>query len=231
MKDDRRSFLTSAAGAVTTLGALGIAPLLKAKSPTGKPAGESQAAVGALTPGQLPVSYYVSIRHIGPFQDVNTTWARLTQFAQSHGVAGAGVVSFATACPCNDINAPIESESLSPSQYQYDACISLTAAQYQEISEALAKSPENFAGVAVGKVSLGNTQFVVHNGPYSTIADTYRAALGAGATLFSSLKPNGSPVAVEVYKNNPLLTKPSALVTEIHFPAGASYSTTGPLLR
>ncbi|HME07473.1 MAG TPA: GyrI-like domain-containing protein [Bryobacteraceae bacterium] len=234
----RRDFLSVAAGAV---GAVSLAaPLLRA---TPQETGNSQSGSrGALTRARLDITHYISIRHVGPYTDVNATWARLSQFAMSQGLAGSSVITLAAACPCGDINAPIESDGgtgattdavggQSAAGLQYDACLAVSAADHGRISQYLSAAKENVANVRTGTVNLGDTLMVVHQGPYATIGDTYRKAVGAGATLFSSAKADGLPFAIEVYRNNPLLTKQSDLITEIHFPLGSQYSATGPLFH
>jgi effector-binding domain-containing protein len=229
----RRSFLKSAAGGLTAISALGLAPLLRGKSA----AVDSQSNLA--TPGVVAASslaqitHYVSISHTGPFQDVNNTWARLTQFVLHNNLSSPGVIAFAAACPCGG---EVEAGSIvgadGSTELQYQACIAVSPSQHAVVSRQLAANPSlNYAGVKTGTASLGSTKVVVHRGSYSTIGDTYRNALNAGVTLFSSQKQNGQPFSIEVYKNNPLLTKPEDLITEIHFPASSSYSATGPLFE
>lgn len=229
---DRRRFLRGAAGAVTAAGSLGLAPLVGAPS-LGSSSRLGPGKVIAVSPGLQTgslsnLSHYISIRHTGPFQDVNTTWARLTQFALANNLSGSNLVTFAAACPCGDINAEIA--GVEPGDLQYDACLAVTAAQHSQITQTLASKPgSNYAGVKTGTVSVGTTMMIVHQGPYSLLGETYRAALEAGATLFTSVSGSGQSVAIEVYRNNPLLTKPADLITEIHFSSGSGHTATGPL--
>lgn len=228
---DRRRFLGAAGAAGTAMvvssglgGLFGIPPAHAAAVPF------AGAVQPMFQPGTLSnITNFVSIRHIGPFQDVNTTWARLTQFALSQGIVGSNVVAFATACPCDDINAPVAAATAIPvkgangvaSQLNlvYDACLAISPQQHQFVTQGMAVHPgANFDGIRAGAMSVNETMVVVHRGSYASIGDTYRAALAAGATLGTSPDGENLPVAFEVYKNNPLLTKPEALITEIHFP-------------
>lgn len=223
---DRRLFLKGAAGAAVVAGAIGLQPLLR-----GAVANAAQAGGAAVTQGLIPgtlksLTHYVSVRHLGPFQQVNATWARLTQFALQQGISGPHVIAFAVACPCDDINQPyVAAARVAPGslpaqlQLQYDACLAISPAQHNMITTQMAFRPgDNFAGLRAGRIGVGDTMMIVHRGPYDKIGDTYRAALDAGATLGTSPDGKGLPVAFEVYKNNPLLTDPEALITEIHFP-------------
>jgi len=224
---DRRRFLkgaAGAAGAAMVVSSIGLDPLLRGTVANAAPLGGAMNQV--LTPGTLKnISHYVSIRHLGPFQQVNTTWARLTQFALQQGLVGPQVLAFAVACPCDDINAPIAAASVQlptgtfAPQLQYDACLAISAVQHNQITKQMTFRPgDNFVGLRAGRIAVGDTMMTIHRGPYGNIGDTYRAALAAGATLGTSPDGKGRPVAFEVYRNNPLLTDPEALITEIHFP-------------
>jgi effector-binding domain-containing protein len=221
---DRRKFLKGAAGAMVVAGAIGLDPLLRGTSANAAPVSGSLVTTQELTRSSLTtLTHYVSIRHLGPFQQVNATWARLTQFALQQGISGPHVIAFAAACPCDDINAPVAAAKVpigsGQLQLQYDACLAISAAQHNAITREMTFRPgDNFAGLRAGTIRVGDTMMTVHRGPYSTIGDTYRSALAAGATLGTSPDGKGLPVAFEVYKNNPLLTDPESLITEIHFP-------------
>jgi len=226
---DRRRFLKGAAGvagAAMVAGSIGLDPLLRGTAANAAPfAGTAFQQV--LTPGTLKnITHYVSIRHLGPFQQVNATWARLTQFALQQGIVGPHVIAFAVDCPCDTLDAPIESAAnvqlptgtLVP-QLQYDACLAISPAQHTMITKQMAFRPgDNFVGLRAGRIAVGDTMMAIHRGPYGNIGETYRAALAAGATLGTSPDGKGLPVAFEVYRNNPLLTDPEALITELHFP-------------
>jgi hypothetical protein len=239
---DRREFLKRAAGATgaaMVVGTLGANPELASSeeqpSQGGKKVELQRSTLSSIT-------HYLSLRHEGPLQEVNATWARLTQFALSKGIAGPNLVAFAAACPCQlrptDRSGDPAHEATEVRNAQggkeltifYDACLAISAVDHCAVSEKTSTLPEeNLSGLRTGRVGIGDTHMVIHRGPYARLVDTYKAAMAAGATLGSKPGWQGLPVAFEVYRNNPLLTKPDALITEIHFPLVMTDVTSQPV--
>jgi effector-binding domain-containing protein len=202
-------------------------------------------AIGVDTPGSMVLrrsnlsnlTHYLGIRHVGSFQDVNATWARLTQYAFSRGLAGPHVVAFATVCPCNKTQpqglSTLVQGGLDDQQdlrLLYDACLSISEDQFGFVVDQMTSDAETeLTGLRAGSLTVGETQVIIHRGPYNLIGSTYRAALAAGATLSFSPDGENGQVAFEVYRNNPLLTKAEALITEIHFPLGHASTRSRPL--
>lgn len=155
------------------------------------------------------ISNYISLRHFGPFEEVNDTWSRLIQFAFHQGIVGPQVVSFG-ACPV----CPGETFD---EKLRYDACLAINPEQHKAITQSLVpKAEDNFEGFRTNTLKVGKTMLTVHYGPYSTIRESYADAINAG--VLHGFKFDGHRLpTIEIYRNNPLLTKPEALITEIHF--------------
>lgn len=164
----------------------------------------------------LNITNYISIRHFGPLEEVNSTWSRLIQFAFHLGISGPEVIAFGLCCDYPP-NTP-------PDQIRYDACLSISPAQHENLVQPMAANmDDNFEGIRLNTLKVGKTMMTVHRGPYSNIRDAYTDALEAAALTGIDVHSHGLPT-IEVYKNNPLLTKPEALITEIHFlPAGHEF--------
>jgi AraC family transcriptional regulator len=96
-----------------------------------------------------------------------------------------------------------------PGKLRYDACLTVD---------------ESFAGTGTGEVGVqeiagGEYAVTTHRGPYSTLEQTYHRLFrewvpGCGRELRSS------PV-FEIYRNDPSVTPPDALVTDIYIPLEA----------
>ena len=155
------------------------------------------------------ITHYISIRHFGPYEEVNATWARLTQFAFEYGASGPDVVAFGFCHDCGPHTPPEE--------IRYDACLGVDPKFHKSLMEKMADSKDgDFEGIRLETMSVGKTIMTVHRGPYSTIREAYTDALRAAATQKLSFDAHRLPT-LEVYRNNPLLTKPESLLTEIHF--------------
>ena len=98
----RRQFLKGAAGAAMVASSIGLSPLLGSSPAVAAPVSGLKLQASSLS----NITHYVGIRHVGAFNDVNSTWARLTQFALQQGISGPNVISFADVCPCADLTAP-----------------------------------------------------------------------------------------------------------------------------
>ena len=160
----------------------------------------------------LKIRNYVSIRHFGPYEDVNETWARLTQFAFEQGIGGPQVTAFGV---CHDCQAFTPS-----SQIRYDACLGLYPETYLQLIQKLTSSDEyDFAGIRLETMAPQRTVMTIHKGSYRSIREAYTDALRSAATKKLNFDARRLPT-IEIYRNNPLFTKPDSLVTEIHFLSG-----------
>ena len=152
---------------------------------------------------------YVSVRHFGPYEEVNETWARLMQFAFERGITGPQVTAFGICHDCQPHTAP--------DQIRYDACLALSPETYMHLTQELVVSEDDdFNGIRMETMTPQETVMTLYRGPYKNIREAYTDALRSAATKDLKFDPHRLPT-IEVYKNNPLFTKPQALVTEIHF--------------
>lgn len=167
----------------------------------------------------LNIRNYVSIRHYGPYEDVNDTWARLTQFAFERGIAGPQVMTFGICHDCQP-HTP-------PDQIRYDACLGISPESYAELTQQMSASEDDdFTGIRMETMVPLKTVMTIYRGPYKDIREAYTDALRAAATKGLNFDAHKLPT-IEVYKNNPLFTKPESLVTEIHFLPGATVPKVG----
>jgi DNA gyrase inhibitor GyrI len=160
----------------------------------------------------LNIRNYISVRHFGPYEDVNETWARLTQFAFEQGIGGPQVTAFGV---CHDTQAITP-----PSHIRYDACLGIYPETYLQLAQKLTNSDQDeFSGIRLETMVPQRTVMTIHKGSYRDIREAYTDALRAAATKKLNFDPRRLPT-IEIYRNNPLFTKPEALVTEIHFLSG-----------
>ena len=153
--------------------------------------------------------HYISLRHFGPYDGVNETWSRLVQFAFHQSIVGPKVVPFGICpvCPGN----------VFPSELWYDACLTLSPEQHEAIAHKMVAKPEDdLEGIELNTLRVDKTVMTIHRGPYSRLRETYTDAIIAGRLQGFHFEGHRLPT-IEIYRNNPLLTKPEALVTEIHF--------------
>lgn len=168
----------------------------------------------------LNIRNYVSVRHFGPYEEVNETWARLTQFAFDRGIAGPQVTTFGICHDCQP-HTP-------PSQIRYDACLGVNTEVYAQLTQSLTESDDDdhFTGIRMETMTPQKTVMTIYRGPYKNIREAYTDALRSAATKGLHFDPHKLPT-IEIYKNNPLFTKPESLVTEIHFLSGGSAPRVG----
>jgi len=164
---------------------------------------------------RLNIQNYISVRHYGPYEEVNETWARVTQFAFERGISGPQVTAFGICCDCPP-HTP-------PENIRYDACLAVNPETYTQLMEKLTVTEEDdFAGIRMETMTPQETIMTIYKGPYNNIREAYTDALTLAATKTLNFDPHRLPT-IEIYKNNPLFTKPAALVTEIHFlPKGSA---------
>jgi AraC family transcriptional regulator len=91
---------------------------------------------------------------------------------------------------------------------RYDACITVPA-DVQPAGE-----------VGVQEITGGDYAITTHRGPYETLGQTYLRL--CGAWLPASGRELRSAPAFEAYLNNPQVTPPEALLTDIYLPLAAN---------
>jgi AraC family transcriptional regulator len=159
----------------------------------------------------LDFTQALSIRHFGPYQEVNETWAKLTQAAFNLGIAGPDVVAFGLSYD-DPTTTPLE-------KIRYDACLSISKVHFNLLTqrfeaEEVSEEPQ-MRGVRAWPVSFGQTMMTVHRGSYGDIREAYTDLLREVAFSAKTREPPRPPF-IEVYRNNPLLTRSQDLITEIH---------------
>lgn len=152
----------------------------------------------------LNIKYTVSVRCFGSYEQVHEAWSKLLQFAFCHGIAGQEVVSFGITYDAP--STPPDSDEL-----RYDACFAISRKHFEDLQRRAADLP---AGIRVETLHFGRSYMILHRGPLPSIRAVYpdlvRLAHSQGAAVLVK------PPFVEVYRSNPMLTRPDDLITEIH---------------
>lgn len=165
----------------------------------------------------LDINQALSIRHFGPYTSVNETWAKLIQVAFNLGIAGHDVLAFGLS---------YDDPTTTPEEkIRYDACLAISKAHFnllaQRFEAAETADEPQLRGLRAWPLTVGQTLMTVHRGSYSDIRETYTDLLRE-ASFATHLREPIRPPFVEVYRNNPLLTRSQDLVTEVHVRAQAS---------
>ncbi len=192
-------FREVAAGATTTLATpsgvhfaegerqLSFAPLTLKE-------GEMAAEIKTLAP--LRVAF---IRHVGPYDEVGETWARLAEWAGANCLFGPDTRLFGA---CYD-----DPDVTPRDKIRYAACITLDAPL----------PPEGEVGMQT--IPGGRYAVVLHEGPYQGLGDTYAHLFGRWLAEHH-LEP-GDPPSLEFYLNDPHDTPAEELLTEVWAPIRA----------
>jgi AraC family transcriptional regulator len=157
-----------------------------------------------ITVQTLPARRAVSLRHVGPYNQVTGVWQQLCFLAMSKGLFGPSSTMFGLS---HDDPESVPAEAL-----RYDACLATDAELELEPPFAMLEVPE------------GEYAVVIHEGPYERLAETYGALYG-GWLPTSGRAPRDAP-CVEVYLNDPSQTAPEDLRTQVCVPVTAA-STAG----
>ncbi|MBX2802091.1 MAG: AraC family transcriptional regulator [Myxococcales bacterium] len=144
---------------------------------------------------EQPDRSVLALRHVGPYDDTGSTWQRLFEICSSLRL-DAIVESMLGLCYDDP-------EVTRSDRLRFDACAVIRG------NPALALPPE----VAMRTVPGGRYAVATHLGPYDTLGHTYVGLLGR-ALPFLGLELTADPV-VEHYVNNPTVTAPEELVTEV----------------
>src|ERR1700761_1103735 len=108
-----------------------------------------------LQEGTLSMRNYISIRHFGPYEDLNVTWKRLTQFAFQNSIPGPNVSAFGL-CYDDPTNTP-------PRHIRYDACLSINAATLRDLMSRMNDLADaSLAGIRLQTMPAAKTVMTVH---------------------------------------------------------------------
>lgn len=148
---------------------------------------------------ELPPLRLVFLRHVGPYNEVGTTWGRLMTWAGTRGLLGPNMKLLGIVYDDPDVT-PLD-------KVRYEAAVTVSGVA----------QPEGEFGVmefAAGSYAVGT-----HKGPYEELARAYQRIYGAWLPR-SGYHLRDVP-AFEQYLNSPQNTKPEDLVTLIHVPVSA----------
>jgi len=144
----------------------------------------------------LPMMHLVFIRHVGPYDQVSGTWARLFAWLGAHGMLGPDTRSIGIAHDDPDVTPG--------DRVRYDAA-------------ATVPEPARAEG-EVGTMVLPASRYAVarHQGPYSELPDVYHHVY-RGWLPASVFTLRDAP-ALEHYLNSPETTNPKDLLTLVQIP-------------
>ncbi|MCU0918168.1 MAG: AraC family transcriptional regulator [Planctomycetes bacterium] len=136
------------------------------------------------------------VRHVGPYNEVETAWERLCMHLGKDGLLGPGTRFIGI---CYD-----DPEVTAPEKIRYDACVTV--------------DPDFVAAGEIGVQTIGGGEYAVttHLGPYSNLGQTYAKLLGQW--LPRSGRELRSEPSLEFYLNAPESTDPEDLITDIYAP-------------
>jgi len=136
------------------------------------------------------------VRHVGPYNEVETTWERLCTRLGKDGLLGPGTKFIGI---CYD-----DPEVTAPEKLRYEACVTV--------------DNDFEAQDDVGVQTIGGGEYAVatHIGPYSLLGQTYAKLLGQW--LPRSGRELRSEPSLEFYLNAPESTDPEDLITDIYAP-------------
>ncbi|WP_428569250.1 MAG: AraC family transcriptional regulator [Solidesulfovibrio sp. DCME] len=150
----------------------------------------------AVTIKRLPPLRVALVRHVGPYDQCGAAWEKLCALAGRLGLFGPDTQCIGVGHDDPRITAP--------GKIRYDACLTV---------------PEGFAGtpeLPVATLGDGEYATAVVTGPYTNLAPAYAWLCGVwGPESGREFAAKPSP---EVYVNDPKVTPPEALLTEIRVP-------------
>jgi AraC family transcriptional regulator len=136
------------------------------------------------------------MRHVGPYHEVGAIWEKLATWMGAQGWL-CGKLEFIGLC--HD-----DPEVTPPDKIRYDACITV---------------PDNFVpsnDVGVQVIPGGEYAVTTHFGPYEKLTETYMEIFGQW--LPRSGRELGNCPSLEIYINDPCVTPPKDLITDIYVP-------------
>jgi AraC family transcriptional regulator len=144
----------------------------------------------------VPPRRVAFMRHVGPYEEVGKTWAKLSAWAASRGLVGPDTLL---------VGVPYDDPDVTPpDKLRYDACLTV-AGPFE---------PEGEVGEQV--VAGGECAVLRHRGPYRTIGEAYGRLYGDWLPA-SGREPAAAPSFV-VGRVTPPETPPEELVTELYLP-------------
>jgi AraC family transcriptional regulator len=145
---------------------------------------------------ELPPLRVAFLRHVGPYDQVGSTWERLTDWAGMNCLMDGSTQLFGA---CHD-----DPDVTQPDKIRYDACI--TVADHVTAED----------NIGIQEMSGGRYAVTLHEGPFDQLGETYANLFGSWFAG-SSLEP-GPPPCLEFYLTDPESTEPEDLLTELWVP-------------
>jgi AraC family transcriptional regulator len=144
----------------------------------------------------FPLRRVAFVRHVGPYRQVGSAWAKLMSWAASRGLLGPNTLAIGVAHDDPDVT---------PSdKIRYDACIT--------VDQAFTAEGE----VGVEQVGGGEYAVTTHHGPYQNVSQTL--AQLCGEWLPTSGRELRSSPCLAILRNFPPDTPPDELLTDIYLP-------------
>src|SRR5262245_16208225 len=138
------------------------------------------------------------LRHVGPYNSVGPTFQKLMGYVFQNGLFRPDALVMGI---CHD-----DPDVTPPEKLRCDCAIT--------VGENVSASGE----FAIQTVEGGEFAVITHRGPYESLPATYRALYGSWLPA-SGREPRNAP-PFEVYRNNPMDTKPENLITDVCWPLG-----------
>ncbi len=136
----------------------------------------------------------IRIRHVGPYSEIGKCFERLFAWAAQIGIEPGRVISLSHGDPA----------TVAPEHLRSDACL--------EFHTDATPPP----GIFSGRLQGGRYAVLTHHGPYEAIPGAYRHLFTAWLPQ-SGEDPDGRP-CMEIYRNSPVDTPPSGLITDLCLP-------------
>ncbi len=169
------------------------------QSPSGYRAGYEPPEYGDIPPvevKEMAPMRVVFLRHVGPYNEVGTTWGRLMAWAGMRGLLGPGMKL---------IGIVYDDPDVTPSEkIRYDAAVTVSRPVHAE------------GEFGVMEIAGGPYAVVTHKGPYETLSQTYSKLYGGWLPRSGRQLRDAPPF--EQYLNSPRDTRPEDLVTLLHLP-------------
>lgn len=156
---------------------------------------------------QVPPRRVAYLRHVGPYDQVGPTFARLSEWAGRRGLFGPETLVLGI---CHDDPDVTAAENI-----RFDACVTVA----EEFQLDSAQDGE----VALQRVPGGLSAVATHRGPYTQLDGVYRWLYGTFLPN-SGHEPRNCP-PYEVYLNDPLNTPAEEVLTQIYIPLSEAVSS------
>jgi len=145
---------------------------------------------------RLPPRLLLCLRHVGPYDQVGSTWERLCDWAGPRDLIGAET---------EIIGASYDDPDVTPAdKLRYDACLTVPPGTKGE------------GEIFVREFPGGMYASMLHEGPYHELGATYAKLFGGWLPL--SGYAAADPPCMEYYLNQPDTTEPEDLLTQVCIP-------------